>query len=89
MATMLQAVLTAFEEARGPISLNEMARDLEISPGMLDSLIEYWVRKGKVRACSGGSACASCHSTCSYSPTMPRSYELVTCAEEDHRCCCR
>jgi hypothetical protein len=87
MTTMLQAVLTAFEEARGPISLNEMARDLGIAPGMLDGLIEHWVRKGKVRACSGGSACASCHSACSYSPTMPRSYELVTGAEGDHRCC--
>jgi hypothetical protein len=80
MATTLREVLKAFENARGPLSLNDMARSLDITPSMLDGMIDYWVRKGKIRECSGGSACASCGSAknCAYSPTMPRRYELVT-----------
>jgi hypothetical protein len=79
MATMLRDVLRVFETTQGPLSINEMARDLDITPGMLDGMIDYWVRKGKIRACGTESACHSCShgKSCSYSPTMPRSYELV------------
>ncbi len=90
MATMLRDVLRVFETARGPLSINDMARDLDITPGMLDGMIEYWVRKGKIRACSGESACASCGSAkgCAYSPSMPRSYELVIEGEITTPACC-
>ena len=79
MATMLRDVLTAFETARAPRSLHQMARDLDLAPGMLEGMIAYWVRKGKLREVGGASACAACGSakSCSYVPAMPRSYELV------------
>jgi hypothetical protein len=91
MTTKLREVLKAFEESPGPISLNDMARDLNMAPGMLEGMIDYWVRKGKIRE-RGGSACERCHSAknCSYSPTMPRSYELVSTdpvEKEDCGCC--
>lgn len=92
MATILREVLRTFETARGPLSLNDIARDLDITPGTLDGMIEYWVRKGKIRAATSGSACVSCRSAkscCTYSPTTPRSYVLVTddSAESDGCCC--
>jgi hypothetical protein len=81
MASTLREVLRAFETANGPLSLGDIARDLDITPGMLDGMIEYWVRKGKIRPAAGGPTCSSCSyskSCCTYSPTMPRSYLLVT-----------
>jgi hypothetical protein len=92
MATVLREVLHAFEKTRGPLSMNDMARDLDITPGMLEGMIDYWVRKGKIRECSGGSACASCGcaKSCAYSPNMPRRYELVTTdSAGTDRCRCR
>jgi hypothetical protein len=84
MASTLREVLRAFESARGPLSLNDIARDLDITPGMLDGMIDYWVRKGKIRpavsgpSCAACSSCASAKSCCTYAPNMPRSYVLVT-----------
>jgi hypothetical protein len=81
MASTLREVLRAFETARGPLSLNDIARDLGITPGMLDGMIEYWVRKGKIRPAASGPACSSCASAkscCTFSPHAPRSYVLVT-----------
>jgi hypothetical protein len=81
MASTLREVLRAFETARGPLSLNDNARDLGITPGMLDGMIDYWVRKGKIRPAVSGAACSSCASAkscCTFSPHVPRSYMLVT-----------
>ena len=83
MASTLREVLRAFETAPGPLSLNDIARDLDITPGMLDGMIDYWVRKGKIRpaasgACGSCAACSLSKSCCTYSPAMPRSYMLVT-----------
>lgn len=79
MATKLREVLQLFEKTRGPLSLNDMALELGIPPGMLQGMLDYWVRKGKIRECGGESACAACGCarTCSYVPNMPRRYELV------------
>jgi hypothetical protein len=81
MASTLREVLRAFETARGPLSLNDIARDLDITPAMLDGMITYWVRKGKIRPAVSAPACTSCASAkscCTFSPNVPRSYLLVT-----------
>ncbi len=81
MTTMLRQVLTAFEQADRPLSLNEMARELDITPGMLTGMIEYWVRKGKLRETSRSlDNCATCGSAegCPFIVRLPRSYELVS-----------
>jgi hypothetical protein len=56
-----------------------MARELDIPVGMLEGMIDYWVRKGKIREVSDAAACGSCSSAknCGYTPNLPRSYELV------------
>lgn len=87
MTTTLRQVLTAFEQADAPLSLADLARRLDVSPEMVENMIHYWVRKGKLRestdtACTPGeSACASCgigKNGCPFVVTMPRSFELVS-----------
>jgi hypothetical protein len=81
MASTLREVLRAFETARGPLSLNDIARDLDITPAMLDGMITYWVRKGKIRPAASAPACTSCASAkscCTFTQNAPRSYMLAT-----------
>ena len=74
---MLREVLNAFEEA-GPLSLAQLARRLDVEPGTLDDMIQFWVNKGKLREASnpGCAACGIQHG-CPIVTTMPRRYERV------------
>ncbi len=80
MSSMLRSVLTAFENADAPCTLNQLARELDIAPGMLDGMIDYWVRKGKLRPVHTATACNACGSKthCPFIMQMPPTYELVT-----------
>lgn len=77
--TQLRAVLEAFENAEQPQTLPQMARALSLEPAMLEDMIAYWVRKGRLREVNGGAACTACGhaSGCPFIMQMPRSYELV------------
>jgi len=79
MTTLLREVLAAFETARQPLTLNQLARELDLSPGMLEGMLDYWVRKGRLREV-GGERCTTCGSagSCPFVSRMPRCYELVT-----------
>jgi len=76
--TSLRQVLTYFENSRGGISINTIARELEISPGQVGSMVEFWVRKEKIRP-TPVQDCGSCrvNVNCSFVVEMPLSYELV------------
>ncbi|MCC6905606.1 MAG: hypothetical protein IT326_07155 [Anaerolineae bacterium] len=96
MATStLRKVLAAFEDMEGPATLADVARRLAVSPAQLDGMLEYWVRKGRLRASSSTeSACASCGISghCPFARPLPRRYELVeagaTIPAEPPVCCC-
>ena len=45
---MLREVLRAVESAGGPITLNELSRQLSIDPGVLDGMLAHWSRRGKL-----------------------------------------
>lgn len=77
--TLLREVLDAFEQASGPVSLNEMARALHVAPGLLEGMIQHWVRKGRLRESADLPHCQTCGSArgCPFIPRLPRSYELV------------
>ncbi|MBN1680132.1 MAG: hypothetical protein JW966_07560 [Anaerolineae bacterium] len=80
MAATLRDVLHTFETRRGPLSLNQMARQLDMTPAMLESMLDYWVRKGKLREINDETPpCSACgHATgCPFVMKMPRSYELI------------
>ncbi len=76
----LRQVLTIFETAVTPLSLPKIAHDLDVSPERLDGMIQYWVRKGKIRQSSTLTECGSCgeNGACPFVMEMPRTYELVT-----------
>lgn len=79
MTTTLRTVLSAFEDARAPLSLRELAAQLDVAPGMLEGMLAHWVRKGKLREVSSASQCGSCGGAngCPFMLHMPRAYELV------------
>lgn len=79
MTTTLRQVLQAFEDTTQPLSLNQMAQQLDLPSGMLEGMIMHWVRKGKIREVGGAAPCGTCSksSGCHYMPEIPRSYELA------------
>lgn len=81
MTTTLRAVLTAFERSEEPLSLAQLAADLSVAPAMLEGMIDFWVRKGRLRETSASAnVCASCShgDSCPLVIQMPRRYELAT-----------
>lgn len=74
---MLKQVLQYFEEKNGAVSLNQMARDLKLEPGMLDGMLDYWVRKGKIRVTDAMCSTCGVEASCPFVMRMPRHYELV------------
>ena len=75
----LRQVLTTFEQG-GSRSLSQIARDLDVSPARLEGMIQYWVRKGKIRETVSYTECGTCGhdaNSCPFVLEMPRHYELV------------
>jgi FeoC like transcriptional regulator len=57
-----------------------IARDLNISPARLEGMVQYWVRKGKLREVTSFSNCGTCgHGAngCPYMTALPKCYELA------------
>jgi len=80
LASQLSSVLDRFVNQSAPVSISQMAREMQIEPGVLHSMIDYWVRKGRLREVnSGGEACTSCggKSGCPFIVNLPRYYEVV------------
>lgn len=75
----LRQVLTVFEEGR-PLTLAQIAHELNVSPAQLEEMIRYWVRKGKIRESAGLTDCGTCgrQGGCPFVLDLPRSYELAT-----------
>lgn len=81
MASQLREVLNHFTDQTAPVSVRSMARDMNLEVGVLNEMIEYWVRKGKLREVnSTGQTCTTCgvKSACPFIVNLPRYYERVT-----------
>lgn len=78
MSTILRQVLEYFETEQQAVSLNQMARTLGVERAMLQNMIDYWVRKGKLREIATP-LCTTCGSAsgCPFVVTLPRYYELA------------
>lgn len=80
MAGQLRAVLNRFVGQSAPVSLSTLAREMDLEPGVLRGMIDYWVRKGQLReVVSGGEGCATCgiKGACPFVVALPRYYELA------------
>jgi hypothetical protein len=85
---MLWRVLREVEAAHGPIDLNELSRRLDVDRSVLDGMIQFWVRKGRLvddAARAGEVACArhgcsvSCTGaqSCPFTMKTPRTISLI------------
>ncbi len=87
---MLRQVLQEIELARGPVNINELSQKLGIERSALEGMIEFWVRKGRLRAgnqpeaalievCTTGSCSCACSGPveCPYVIKMPQTYTVV------------
>lgn len=82
---MLRRVLQEIEEARGPLSLSDLAQRLQVDQGTLEGMIAFWVRKGRIdpghvegQSCATG-ACGGCAgaSACPFAGPAPRTFMLT------------
>ncbi len=87
--TTLRQVLEYFEVGQGAVSLPQLARTLGIERGMLQTMLEYWVRKGKIREVNAP-ACTTCGTAngCPFIVVLPRQYELVRESDPDQAPAC-
>jgi hypothetical protein len=80
MATLRQ-VLDHFERQSGAVSLATMARELGVEAPMLQEMITYWVRKGRLRQVNDAACNSTCVSNCArgcpFVFALPAAYELV------------
>ncbi len=81
----LSNLLTKIEESSGAFSIQALARELDLTPERVESMLEYWVRKGKIESSTNLTECGSCSSqgVCPFVLEMPRTYELVKDGAED------
>lgn len=45
----LMQVLKAVENSNGPIRPTDLSRKLGIEPSVLDGMLEFWIRKGRIQ----------------------------------------
>ena len=76
----LSSLLTKIKESSGAFSIQALARELDLTPERVESMLEYWVRKGMIESSTKLTECGSCSSQgdCPYVLEMPQTYELVT-----------
>ena len=79
MTTVLRQVLQMFEQADAPLSVRQMARELDMTPAMLEGMLAHWVRRGKLRRVQPGQVCGTCGKAtqCPLVAHLPFAYELV------------
>jgi hypothetical protein len=90
---MLNQVLQEIQQANGPITVNELSRKLGLERSALQGMIDFWVRKGRLRdddapaadeaACGAGSCGDSCYglAACRFTAKMPRSYSIPSTSD--------
>ena len=89
---MLRKVLEAVEASEGGTNLRTLSRELGIEPGVLEGMILFWVRKGRLvdsnSAATGhpeASVCARCDAvgcagaeTCPFIVSAPRTLTVAS-----------
>jgi len=85
---MLYRVLEEIEQAHGPLLISDLGRKLDIDPGVLMGIIEFWVHKGHLcdddAVLEQGLACVpngcgdncSGASGCAFTVKLPKTYSI-------------
>jgi hypothetical protein len=84
-ASTLRQVLAAFERADAPLALTQIAHDLDLPLERLEGMVEYWVRRGRIRESGTTAAPLSCakYGSRPYVLRLPRILELVPHGEPE------
>ena len=79
----LGQLLSLIENSRTPLSIGELACKLDISTDRVHAMIQFWVKKGRIRQITLPSECNSCSKIrkCAFIIDMPSSYESVSQGE--------
>jgi hypothetical protein len=77
--SQLRVILDRFNDTSKPISLQQLAREMGLPLPMLTDMLDYWVRKGKLREVSRPETCHTCgvKTGCPFVMALPRLYERV------------
>ncbi|MCB9436587.1 MAG: hypothetical protein H6673_06260 [Anaerolineales bacterium] len=73
----LRQVLTLFEENRIPLTIEQVARNLDLDRGMAEGMVTFWVQKGKLRLRTVGCHTCGGNSGCPFMPKLADMYELT------------
>lgn len=90
---MLNQVLEEITNANEPLSLTVLSSRLGVERGALEGMLDYWVRKGRLKdddthpegSHSAGNCGPSCGGadSCSFVAKMPKSYSLQSRGKDD------
>ena len=78
--TRLRQILTYFEDPTQIVSIHTIAQDMGISTGQVESMLDFWIRKGDLQLKSiNESNCGSCggNQDCPFTKGHANCYELV------------
>ena len=76
---MLGRILETLREAREPLSLRKLSHRLAVQESALEGMIEFLVRKGRLRVAGECEDCGSCgrQGGCPFVIAQPKSYVVV------------
>jgi hypothetical protein len=75
---MLRQVLQEIESAQGPLTLDELSRKLGVEKSTLAGMIDFWVRKRRLKGVEVVAGACNCLQCDVYCPAM-RSGSPTTC----------
>jgi hypothetical protein len=75
----LSKLLDLLEESQGALSFQSLAQELEVTQARVKGMVDYWIRKGKIKASATLTDCGSCGvlENCPFVLDLPKTYELV------------
>ena len=79
-SSTLGRVIELFEEEQGVYSLTELASRLNLSTEQVESMLDFWVKKGRLKKSSANTdQCSGCFDSnrCPFILELPETYELV------------
>jgi hypothetical protein len=77
--TQLRQLMDLFEKAEGPLTLSNLAADLGVSRERVEGLVDFWLRKGRLKVNINLADCGSCgiRGECTLLLDQPVMYELA------------
>jgi len=77
--TKLRQLLEYMENTTGGYSLETAARELDVSVRQAENMLDFWIRKGRIRKSAAITDCGSCASSgeCPFILDMLTTYEFV------------